>query len=131
MTNFDTLFERVRAVGASPALRPLLAQFYFALTASPSDLNTIRESMIRLLEFLASPQGRTDANCQAVDSFVMLNETWSSDSSKLPDTFTDILADMSGALHDTISAPEIARNFDSTPEQLLERARLLPIHHVA
>jgi hypothetical protein len=30
---------------------------------------------------------------------------------------------MAGALHDTCSAPVVARNFDSTPEQLFERLR--------
>jgi hypothetical protein len=43
----------------------------------------------------------------------------------LPEPFVDILADMGSALHDTVSAPLIAANFQSTPEQLLERARRL------
>jgi len=33
----------------------------------------------------------------------------------------DVLRDMSTALHDSIEAPDVARNFDSTPEQLLIR----------
>jgi len=31
--------------------------------------------------------------------------------------------DLGGALHDTITDPEIARNFESLPEQLLERVK--------
>ncbi|MCC6547948.1 hypothetical protein IT570_12350, partial [Candidatus Sumerlaeota bacterium] len=41
----------------------------------------------------------------------------------LPESFGEILNDMGGALHDTVTAPEIAQNFESTPEQLLERVR--------
>jgi hypothetical protein len=36
----------------------------------------------------------------------------------------EVLSDMGGALHDTVSNPEIAENFDSTPELLLDRLRL-------
>ena len=83
--------------------------------------------MIRLLEFLASPQGRTDANCRAVDSFFTFDECWLD----LPDALHDIFGDMAGALHDTISAPHIAHNFDSTPEQLLARVRSTHFNHDA
>ena len=58
----------------------------------------------------------------------MYDELWVE--RNLPDPFHDIFADMSGALHDTISAPEIAENFDSTPEQLLKRARDLNTEQV-
>jgi hypothetical protein len=47
------------------------------------------------------------------------------DADQLPEPFVDILNDMGSALHDTVSAPLIAANFQSTPEQLLERARRL------
>jgi len=50
-------------------------------------------------------------------------DVWNAE--RLPDAYVNILADMSGALHDTISAPEIAANFESTPEQLLARVRAL------
>ncbi|MDZ4856868.1 MAG: hypothetical protein SGJ26_18775 [Nitrospirota bacterium] len=53
----------------------------------------------------------------------MRDETWDDD--RLPQVYVDILADMAGALHDTITALDIATNFESTPEQLLERARRL------
>ena len=76
-----------------------------------------------MLEFLTTPRGRTDANCRTVDSFLMRDETWDDD--RLPQVYVDFLADMAGALHDTITAPDIATNFKSTPEQLLERARRL------
>jgi hypothetical protein len=43
----------------------------------------------------------------------------------LPDEWRQILADLGGALHDTIYAPHIAKHFESLPEQLLERVRAL------
>lgn len=76
--------------------------------------------MENLLEFLASPRGLTDANCTAVDRFLCFGEFEWPD---LPDPIQDVLGDMAGALHDTLSSPETAANFESTPEQLLARLR--------
>ncbi|HLJ73263.1 MAG TPA: hypothetical protein VKU62_01660 [Thermoanaerobaculia bacterium] len=74
----------------------------------------------RLLEFLASENGRTDANCCVVDSFfAAIEQSWSA----LPQPLRDIFSDMSGTLHDAIYAPSIASTFGSLPEQLLERVR--------
>ena len=80
--------------------------------------------MIALLEFLSSPAGRTDENCKAVDRFFFQDDEWLSD--RLPEAYHDVIAHMD-ALHDTITAPDIAKNFDATPEQLLARARSLHI----
>jgi hypothetical protein len=44
----------------------------------------------------------------------------------LPEGYRHLLDDIGGALHDTISAPEIAQSLESTPEQLLARAQRLP-----
>ena len=121
MQTFEQLYRPAADVDA--ALHPLLEQLHRCLTRRPVDLPAARAAIVGVLEFLASPSGRTDANCQAVDFFLMQDEAWDAD--KLPESFVEILADMSGALHDTVSAPDIAANFDSTPEQLLERARRL------
>jgi hypothetical protein len=118
MHTFDELYHP--AVGVDNGLRPLLERLYQCLTMSPLDPPAIKQAIVAVLAFLASPKGRTDANCRAVDSFLMQDEAWDADG--LPQAFVDILTDMSGALHDTVSASDVARNFDSTPEQLLERA---------
>jgi hypothetical protein len=115
--NFEELYQRVSY--ADKALKPLLEELHKQLSYSPKNLAKLKTSLISVLEFLASPQGRTDENCRAVDFFLMLDEEWNSEG--LPDAFAEILADMSGALHDTVSAPNIAENFESTPEQLLAR----------
>jgi hypothetical protein len=84
------------------------------------DLSELKKSLINLFEYLSSPNGRTEENCNAISSFFMFDDLWVD--RNLPDHFQAIFVDVSGALHDTVSAPEIAENFDSTPEQLLKRA---------
>jgi diaminopimelate decarboxylase len=93
------------------------------LSAADIDLAALKAHLVGLLTHLASQEGRTDENCKAVDSFFCLDDTWPE--KELPVDFHDLLADMGGALHDTVESPEIAENFDSTPEQLLHRARRL------
>ena len=94
-----------------------------AVAAEAIDLHRVVHSLDALLQYLCSPEGRTDGNCRFVDSFFMEYDAWAERG--LPVPLHDILADMAGALHDTCSAPDIARNFDSTPEQLLARLRRL------
>jgi hypothetical protein len=110
---------------ADPELAPLVQALHAQLTMDPLRLSELKDALIALLTFLSSPRGRTDANCSAVDRFFTADHTWISD--RLPDAFADIMADISGALHDTVSTSHIAENFESTPEQLLERVRSLQI----
>jgi hypothetical protein len=80
----------------------------------------LKADLEKLLAFLASERGRTDANCCAVDFFFsQCQSAWSD----LPPALRDIFDDMSGTLHDAIYAPKISANFGSLPEQLLERVR--------
>ena len=79
--------------------------------------------MFELLSFLASEGGRTDANCRLVGSFVRelgdrLDVEWEE---VLPVRLAGVVEDMGMQLDDTVSAPEIAAEFDSLPEQLLRR----------
>jgi hypothetical protein len=100
----------------SPALQPL------------ARLPALKENLTALLEYL-SGQGRTNANCWAVDMFFCLSEGWERDWTEqhLPDDFHDVLALMGQALHDTVRTPKIAENFDCLPEQLLDRVRRLTL----
>ncbi len=52
---------------------------------------------------------------------------WDVDWSHLPESVQDILGDLGGALHDTVKYPKIAENFESTPEQLLDRVRRIQL----
>src|SRR3712207_5779843 len=82
----------------SPELVPLLRQLHDVLAARPVDLAQARSAMIAVLAFLSSRSGRTDGNCCAVDRFLMTDECWLNDD--LPEDYHEVLADMSGALHD-------------------------------
>ena len=104
-------------------LRPRLGDAYEAIIARPYDVPRIMGAVERLLEYLSSSEGRTHANCVAVDSFFCMRDDWEGDWEDEPEALADVLGDMGGALHDTIKAPEIAENFDSTPELLLEQLR--------
>src|SRR4030042_2864509 len=112
-----------RLAEADPKARELVNEVQSVLASNLLSLEVLKCSLITLLEYLSSREGRTDANCRAVDSFFMGDDRWVE--RNLPDPFHDIFTDIAGALHDTVSAPEIAENFDSTPEQLLKRAREL------
>jgi hypothetical protein len=133
MSYFDDLYGRISKApdvqGFSPKLRPLLEELHREIERKPADLSGLRASMISLLEFLASPEGRTSANCWMADLFVthvtMVDHRAGEDvTGHLPEEHQDVIYDMS-MLHDTFHAPQIAWNFDSTPEQLLERAQAL------
>src|SRR4029077_18085491 len=103
-------------------LQPLVEALNAKLTEKPLDLPAIKAALITLLEFLTSSPGRTDANCRAVDGFFFYNDSWVD--AELPDSYHDVFAHMN-ALHDAFGAAHVAQNFDSTPEQLLARARSL------
>lgn len=112
-----------RLAGADSRARELVNAVQSILAHNVPDLAELKKSLINLLEYLSSPNGRTDENCNAINSFFMCDDLWVD--RNLPDHFNEIFVDVSGALHDTVSAPEIAENFDSTPEQLLKRAKEL------
>jgi hypothetical protein len=114
--------ERVR-----PTLQPLLAAVYAEVQRPIADLGALRRALEALLLYLSSSAGRTHANCVATDSFFMETDRWERTWGHLPEPYQDLLGDLGGALHDTFSAPEIAENFFSTPEQLLDQLRQIEI----
>jgi hypothetical protein len=105
---------------ADATLQPLMQAVRAAVFASPLDVPVVKASLIALFEYLGSPNGHTDSNCCAVDGFFCLDDDLPLE--RLPDSLQDVFAHMD-ALHDTITAPQIAENFSSTPEALLERVR--------
>jgi len=119
MANFDELWRSaVRYRHVSRELEPLVHAVYDDVVRN--DLAALRDSLERLLAFLTSGPGRTDANCSTVFHFFDSTESaWR----VLREDFLAIFDDMSGTLHDAIYAPDIARTFEATPEQLLERVR--------
>ncbi len=107
----------------STQLRPLLELVYDEIARRPPDLISLKTSLEKLLSYLSTSEGRTNANCCATDHFFLLKEGWEARWDHLPASFKDILSDIGGVLHDAVKVPQIAENFESTPEQLLERLR--------
>lgn len=114
-TDFDALWRSaVRYRRTSRELEPLLRAVYDAF----GDDAALAAAVERVLVFLTTPEGRTDANCSVTDHFISSAEDRWRTSSLAP-----ILEDMGGTLHDAIHAEPIARTFEATPEQLLHRLR--------
>lgn len=125
MSDFDSLWSSaVRFRRVSRPLRTLIQALHDDLRKSPPDLIRLKSDLERLLAFLASDQGRTDANCCTVDRFFSAANF---DVSPLPPNLRAILADLGGTLHDTVYAPHIASTFESLPEQLLARVRQIDV----
>jgi hypothetical protein len=119
MSSFEELWKgALRFRRVSRDLEVLLRDVYDAML----DPASLRPPLEALLVFLASDEGRTDANCSVTYYFVTAaEERWR----LLPDELRAIFDDMSGTLQDSIHAPNIARTFEATPEQLLKRLRRL------
>jgi hypothetical protein len=126
MPSFDSAWDSVAkprdGEPVSPALRPLLKAVYLQCVSQPLDQPRLQKGLEDLLEFLIG-EGRTNANCWAVDLFFCNRQGWERDRAEqeLPSDFHDVLAMMGEAPHDSVKAPEIAENFGYLPEQLLER----------
>lgn len=128
MTTFhDGYIRFCSAKGTSQGLEPLLLVIYNQIHASPVNLVLLKESLIALFSFLSQPEYRTDENCRAVDLFFAINDHWHIRWHNLPDDYKSIMDDIGGCLHDTVSASRVAENFQSTPEQLAERAKQLKV----
>lgn len=119
--DFESLWKTaVRYRRVSHDLKTLVFNVFTEALRETLDADALRDALDRLLSFLASPRGRTDANCCAIDRFFAQFEgTWS----HLPHRFAAVLDDLSGVLHDTVYAPQIAAHFEGLPEQLLNRLR--------
>lgn len=121
MISFDELWKSAAGFRkVSPQLRDLVESAWERLTAG--DVAGSKATLETLLLFLAD-EGRTDANCTVTDYFFSAAERQPNAWSHLPAELQTVLTSIGGCLHDTVHAPEIAENFESTPEQLLARLR--------
>ena len=123
----ERFMQPVEGESVAPLLRSLLEDFYLRASERPPHLEDLKASLIGLLTFMTTSEGKTNANCCAVNSFVVIDDHWARRWSELPIEYVEVIALMGEALHDTIAAPEIALDFGCTPEQLLKRAELLPV----
>jgi len=127
MANFqEGYLKYCKKKGAAEGLRPLLLEVYNQIHAQPPNLHLLKESLSDLMNFLIQPANRSDDNCRAVDTFFALKDHWNTRWEHLPKEYQLVLDDIGGILHDAVAATQIAENFQSTPEQLLERIKELP-----
>jgi hypothetical protein len=119
---FEEAFQRI-ASSVPSSLRPLLREVHDAYASRPPDAARARSALVTLFTHLVSPDARTHTNVCAVDRFLMEDPALTKDTA-LPPQFVEFVLN-ADALHDTIESPEVAENFESTPEQLLEKARKL------
>jgi hypothetical protein len=91
-----------------------------------TDPSAILRALEALLSWLELPEHNNDQNCRAVDLFVCL-QVWPLQDPALPEALRLILFDVGSQLHDTHSATGVARDFESTPAQLLKRTRELSL----
>lgn len=132
MTNFELIYARATQNASSRTsehvsleLKPLLQKFHEEMISKSANISALKSAVMNILLFLTTPEGRTNANCWAVDLFFSIDDNWQEKWPEVPDLLKDVISDMGGALHDTFGSPEIAKQFDSTPEQLLKRVEEL------
>jgi hypothetical protein len=111
--------EIVDGEPVSPEVREVLWAVYDEVLRDPTNVRQLRESIRRVLMFLSSPEGRTNANCWAVDLFFAIRDEWERDLEHLPSGYQELLSNMGEAVHDTVLRPDTAANLENTPEQLL------------
>jgi len=106
------LFQELMTSGQKPwginlddnadALEQLVHEVYQEIACRPVELADLKQAMVALPSYLASPEGRTDHNCRAVDRFFCIRDDWDIDEGHLPTSLQRILEDMGGALHATV-----------------------------
>ena len=108
-------------------LQQLLEAFEASLRSDQPNTADVAAALTEVLELLALPGGNTDDHCKAVDLFICLRVVTDARLggrlTSLPPELIRIIEDASMCLHDTQASPDVARAFDSTPEQLLARIR--------
>ena len=79
------VLAHVDGEAVSAHLPPLLAAVYVEVLRPRPDLPALKTALRALLDFLALPAGRTNANCYAADAFFLHNDRWAGDWEHLPD----------------------------------------------
>jgi hypothetical protein len=124
--NFERRWSESVRKGASDALEHLAREFYVQFMSPKLDLLALRRSVIRLLEFLCSSEGRTDANYSTADCFVCLLTAEQDDLfDRLPGEYRTVIDGIALDLYEMYQDPKLAGRLDATPESLLEQAQEL------
>lgn len=95
-----------------------------ALSQVPVQRLHLAQAMLEVVHYLEGP-GATDAHCRSVAVYFIVSKNAGLDRSHLPPDLASIMNDIAGAMHDAISAPQSAGNFQATPVQLVERLQVV------
>jgi hypothetical protein len=86
------------------------------------DYVALKAGVESLLVYLASPEGKTDANCRQASSFFSLHSQW--DKREVSPSFFGVFVSLLN-LRNTLECPDEAFQCRTTPEQLLVDVRAL------
>ena len=111
--------------GGTQKLHSYLFKARDSISDNPVNLATIKLTLVELLVYLTSSEGRTSENCTTTDTFFQLHDDYGFNWFHLPEEFRSVLDDIGGRLHVTEDLPDEGTNFESSPEQLLERIHSL------
>ena len=96
-----------------------------ALRCEQLDVLRVSGCVRQVVEYVNRADGGTPEECEVVSHFVLLtlllDEQIKSNMKLLPEALRRIIEDLGMNFHDTHSAPDVAHNFESTPQQLLAR----------
>lgn len=113
----DRMYAAATAQPASAALRPLLDALMAEALRDPLDIAATRRRLTELLQFLASPKGRTLANAHVTSEQLEFASGWE----HLPELEREILRTLSGPTMEALWQPESPYTSYALPEQLLAR----------
>jgi hypothetical protein len=127
MDSFFDLQNKMDPDKRKDSVRKLAESVYSCACQQAPDMLEFRRKLENLLVFLCSPEGHTHENCCLVDTYFCSKSDWPNCIEHLPRDVHSILFDIGMTLHDAVKCPDIAKNFESLPEQLLDRLRKLKI----
>jgi hypothetical protein len=115
----------IKLTEGTQELHSYLFEVRDSISDNSANLDEIKSSLVELLVYLCSSEGRTTENCTTTDIFFKLHADYGFNWLHLPEELQLILEDIGGQLHNTLEHPDTATNFESTPEQLLIRIHRL------
>lgn len=105
-------------------LRVLVVSLADSLRRDPVERKALAKTMMEVVLFLKGAGG-TDEHCRNVALYFIIAKNAGLGRTHLPADLGAIMDDIAGAMHDAVSAPQSAANFQATPAQLVTRLQSL------
>jgi len=103
-------------------IQNLLEQLKHVCSESNISEERIKSAIAAILLWLNDSDNNTDENCRRISIFIV-TQVSNNVYERLPQDIQEVLFDMGAALYDTHTATQVAENFSSTPQQLLDRIK--------